>query len=472
MTDLTADTEQLAPHTPEGVEAAAHSATTGMVLDGTTGIRVSTLINIRWLAIFGQSLTLALTAILSNMPEALIYSFMAVCLSVGVNLVSHMCYRRNEALSEPQAALHLGYDLVQLSVLLFLNGGLANPFTVLLLAPVCVSASLLHYRSTIVLAAIALALLFSLGASPYTLPDTGFLEHSANANHWINMVGMGFALVFLAAYIARTSRDSKVRAQALTVMRAALAREQQLAAVGGLAAAAAHELGTPLGTIMLTARELLDQGGLSPVQRDDIEAIAAEVRRCRDILGTMSTGLSSGGHFVSQNIEALLREAAAPVERGDIRLIFQRQEGTPPLLRRRPETIHALRNIIDNALRHAESTVRIDMRWSDARLMVKVCDDGPGFNPSVLKQLGTPFVRGPRRLPDPATTNPANTAAPDTDASERKSGGLGLGLFIAETLLSHTDATLEATNTPIGGACIEIIWRRASLDRDLKTLDS
>jgi two-component system sensor histidine kinase RegB len=452
-------------------------------------VRLRTLVTLRWLAAWGQAITVlvAHNVLKLDLPTGLCFG--AIATSVCVNIVAHAVHPENKRLSENDTMLTLLFDLAQLGVLLFLTGGLTNPFAVLALAPVIISATALTMRSTLLLGLFAMAE-FTLLALFY-VPLT-FADGSQVIPPPLIVMGTWAALligiVFLAGYARRVTAEIFSMTQALAATQEALSREQRLSAIGGLAAAAAHELGTPLATIKLVSKELLHELGDRPDLREDVELIASQSERCGAILRELSQGGKDDSHVKTTPISALIEEAAEPhMDRG--KRIIIRIAGRPagaadddqPVVERKPEVIHGLRNMVQNAVDFAATTVWIDVGWTDAVLRIAVGDDGPGYRSDILGRLGDPYVRRRRDKPRPA---------PEPDAGDVRQGyeGMGLGLFIAKTLLERTGARVsfangsDAADAAMGGrpaarefarptgAVVEAIWPRGALDppNDLK----
>lgn len=411
------------------------------------GVRLGTLVLIRWMAVAGQLLALLIVGWGLDFDLHVHLTIPIVLVSALLNLWFSFRADRNARLDEKQSAAHLAFDLIHLSLLLFVTGGLANPFALLMLAPTSVSASILGQRSTKFLIAISLVLVTALAFTPFKLPWKGEppeLPPVLLAGVW---VALCFTLVFLALYMARVGREGRHRARALAATQAALEQEQRLAALGTLAAAAAHELGTPLGTILLAAKELLDTWDGDDATRTDLELIVAETSRCRDILSELREHRKAGSasHFTAVDLEALLREAAGPHEGRGIQITYAVVGEEQLKAKRSPEFIHAFRNIVENAVGYARKKVQVSAGWDDDTVSIAVVDDGPGFDPQIIKRLGEPYVT--TRQPTPG-----------------RDGGLGLGLFIAKTLLERSGATVEFGTGPDGGAEILVEWPRERLE--------
>ena len=423
-------------------------------------LRLRTLILLRWMAIVGQLTALVMADQYYDLQLPRGLCFLTVGLAIIANLVSIFIFPQNKRLSETEAMLTLLFDLAQLSFLLYLTGGLTNPFALLILAPVTVSASALALRSTIVIGLLAGLFVTTLGLIKVPLRHAdgrvfqipGLFEFG----FWLSIL---IGIAFLGFYSRRIATEMRSMSDALLATQMALAREQKLTDLGGVVAAAAHELGTPLATIKLISTELMDELSGQPDLAEDARVIREQADRCRDILRSMGKAGKDDLYLHQAPLNAVLREAAEPhIDRG-IEVIFSIGSADPtarePMIQRRPELIHGLRNLVQNAVDFAQSKVWVDARFSDDTITLRIIDDGKGFPPQVIGRIGDPFVRSRRDTP-PTAERPGYE-------------GMGLGLFIAKTLLERTGAELSFANaadpflTPDerperSGAIVEVVW--------------
>ena len=269
---------------------------------------------------------------------------------------------------------------------------------------------------------------------------------------WVSLV---CGVVFIAAYTNRVAHEARQLADALTATELALSRHEQLSALDGLAAAAAHELGTPLSTIALAAKEMKADIPPGPLA-DDVDLIIAQSARCRAILAKLRSLRSGevGDPFAALPVGELLEEVAKPLE--GLRQIHlhrgARDAEGEPVFKRSAGLLYGLGNLIENATQFAKTRVDVDAAWDRDAITVTIADDGPGFAEDLIARLGEPYL----------TTRARNTA-PEGDAP----GGLGLGIFIAKTLLERTGATLAFANSKDGGARVTITWPRSARVRRL-----
>ena len=430
-------------------------------------MRLRTLIALRWLAVAGQTAAVLVATVGLGMRIPHGPCVLVIGASAAFNLIAMTVAAENRRLSEREAVLTLLFDLCQLGALLALTGGLGNPFALLIMAPVTISASVLSLRATMLLVAAA-AVIITLLVAFYVPLELASGEALALPEVWA--IGSWAALVtgtaFLAFYARRVTAETFSMSQALAATQMALAREQQLSALGGVVAAAAHELGTPLATIKLAATELIEELADRPHLQEDAQLVRAQADRCTGILRAMGPRGSQDALVRFAPFSSVVEEAAAPHADRGVRIIT-RIEGASiedgpevqPQLARHPEIIQGLRNLVQNAVDFAASTVWIDLDWSEAELTVAIGDDGPGYPPDLIGRIGDPFVR--RRPPLPG---------------ERPGyEGMGLGLFIAKTLLERSGARLRFGNGAAGtgllagppefalpsGAVATVAWSRA-----------
>ncbi len=309
------------------------------------------------------------------------------------------------------------------------------------MGPVTVSASALTLRSTVFLG--ASAILFVSLLAVFHLPlrtQEGFILRIADLFVFGNWIAIVIAVVFLAVYARWIASEVHSMSDALQATQMALAREQKLTDLGGVVAAAAHELGTPLATIKLASSELIDDLADRPELLEDVTLINQEVDRCRDILRSMGRAGKEDLYMRQAPLTTVVEEAASPhLDRGKT-LHFETMsdlggELAQPLILRRPEIVHGLRNLIQNAVDFACANVWIESSWTAERITVRVQDDGPGFPSHLIGRIGDPFMRD-RRSASERAIRPAYE-------------GMGLGLFIAKTLLERSGAELSFVNTTI-----------------------
>lgn len=418
-------------------------------------LRLSTLVMIRWVAFLGQAAALSVVYFGLGYDLPYVPAMSVTMLLGGLNVAIAIMRPGSSRLGEPEALLTLGFDLLQLAVLLGLTGGLQNPFALLILAPVAVAAWTLSRARMLALAAWAALLVSVLGIwhLPLPWPDAGILLSPVYiAGVWVALV---IGIFFVALYVFSIAEEAQRMSQALSAAHMALAREQQLSALGGLAAAAAHELGSPLGTIAVVAHDLAGDLPADSPLRDDIMLLQAESQRCRQILNQFIQAPQSDGGLPYRQVPltALVEAAARGFDRDGISVDivaapFEESGDPPPLVERNPEILHGLGGLIQNAIQFARSRVEITLDWSDSDVVVAIGDDGPGFDPSRLSQIGEPYY---------------STQGRDERRDEPGSH-MGLGIFISRTLLAHSGAELAFSNQESSGALVELRWPRDRIE--------
>jgi two-component system, sensor histidine kinase RegB len=411
-------------------------------------VRVRTLILLRWLAVFGQTVAVLFVRFGLNVDFPLAWAFAAIGVSVVINLALIAARRSQELAREWEAAAQLAYDVVQLAVLLALTGGLQNPFVFLFVAPVAVSATILRPAVTAMLAALTFICVGVISVLRLPLPWPDGAAFSLPPLYQMGiaaavLVGLGFTSV----YAWRVAAEEERLNIALAAVQQVLAREQTLSALGGLAAAAAHELGTPLATIHLVAKEMARGLPADDPRAEDLNLLVTQSERCRAILGQLSANREQGDVMLQRApIRVMLEEVISPHEGLGTDIVIDAQGDGPLDVRRMPEIVHSLGGIVENAVGFANTRVDIEARWDAEYIEITVRDDGPGFAPGVINRLGEPYL---------------------TERDEQgAAGGLGLGFFISKTLLERTGAKLEMRNRkpPNEGAVVKVRWPRAAIE--------
>lgn len=429
-------------------------------------VRLRTMTAIRWMAIFGQVIAITVAQKLYNLQLELGLCYLVIGLSVIGNLVATFVLPENKRLSEREHLFTMMFDLLQLSVLLFLTGGLHNPFALLLLAPVTVSSAALTLRSTLILG--ATSILCATVLMNYHLMLTthqGFYLRVPNVFLFGTWVAIVIGVVFISVYSRRVTQEMNSMSDALQATQMALSRTQQLTDLGGVVAAAAHELGTPLATIKLTSGELVEELDDRPDLKDDAQLIREQADRCRDILRSMGRAGKDDLMVRQAPLSSVVQDAAEPhLDRG-VEVIFEEapmkgENPRMPSILRRPEIIHGLRNLVQNAVDFASQKIWVEVSWSADKINIRITDDGRGFPADLIGRIGDPFMR--RR-----TTQREKISRPGYE-------GMGLGLFIAKTLLERSGAELSffngrdqsrrANENNRCGAIVNVEWKREDID--------
>lgn len=435
----------------------------------------------RWIAIAGQAAAVLVVYFAMGFQLPIGLAMIPISVNVAVTVWNWQRRRRQGRdalwLKDAEAGRYLAWDLVQLGLLLWLTGGVTNPFAIIILAPVTVSASILQRSTTTVLAFLAIAIVTILALNSLPLPWSRVpvvFPLTFTGALWASLV---LSILFVALYVSWLAQRARDMSEALSASQLALLREQRMSALGGLAAAAAHELGTPLSTIAVVSKELLRDLPEGSAQAEDAALLVQETKRCRDILVELEQRNAgppdSDDPYHHLPVSTLLEVAASPHQQdrvqvtiladpiheedddsaaadlGDIDVALLEQ----PTIPRRPELIHGLGNFIQNAIQFAETEVILQATWTADTLKILILDDGPGFDPAILGRLGEPYVQG----------SSSRTRSRRAGIQPGKEGGMGLGVFIARTLLEHTGATLDFTNRRRGGASVAVTWNRHRL---------
>ena len=410
------------------------------------GVRLRALVLIRWVAVAGQLFTAATVHWGLGFTLPLLPVGGAIALSALLNLAVSLGRPASARIDDREATIFLAFDIVQLAVLLYLTGGLANPFALLVLAPVAIGATILSLASNIALSLLTIISIGLLALVHQPLPWTGpppELPEIYQAGAW---AGLSLTVLLITLYGWRFAEEQRQMSDALAAAQGALAQEQRLSALGALAAAAAHELGTPLSTIAVIAKEMQRDVEIDDPLREDVDLLAQESARCRSILArlTIDPAVDVSDAYTLVPLPALIEVAAQPYSREGIGVSFSSGpigEGVPstaPIQVRSPEIMQGIGNIVQNAVSFAHREIRIATRWTTEWSEVEVSDDGPGFSESLLDELGTPFI----------------------STRQGVEGHMGLGVFIAKTLLERTGASVSFGNrgNGMGGAAVVVRW--------------
>jgi two-component system, sensor histidine kinase RegB len=423
-------------------------------------LRLKTLVRLRWLAVIGQTAAVLGVHLVLGYPVPLGFCFAAIALSAWLNIFLSIRWRKSVRLKPIHSALLLAYDIVQLAALLFLTGGLENPFAFLFLVPVTISATSLPMGWTLGLGALALfcatLLTFRHLPLPWRPGEVLELPNAYIGGMWAAIICGG---VFSAIYARRIAEEARQMSAALSATEMVLAREQRLSALDGLAAAAAHELGTPLATIALVAKELKREMPATNPYGEDIDLLISQSGRCREILAKLANrGAENDEVYQRTKMSVMLEDLVAPLRGSDVDITvdlagLEKEVAVEPVFRRNPAIAYGLGNLLENAVDFAQGQVELVGRWTPSQVTLTVRDDGPGFRQDVLDRLGDPFV----------TTRPGYGAEQRGDGHHE---GMGLGFFIAKTLLERSGATVGLANRPEPehGAVVQILWPRGAVD--------
>ena len=427
-------------------------------------LRLQTAVRLRWFGVVGQLVTVCVVYLGLGFPLPFGICLAFIALSAWLNVFLRILYPARTRLGTALATCLLAYDILQLSALLYLTGGIENPFTFLLVAPVTVSAATLPPRNTIALGMLGAAATVLLAVYHLPLPWFRGTTFDLPTLYDVGLLASVLSgMIFLALYAWRLAKELRQMADALAATEMVLAREQQLHALDGLAAAAAHELGTPLSTITVVAKELTRDAPPGSQLAEDLALLQSQAVRCREILKKLTRAPSEPDPLHARmSVTQLIEEAAGPYRGFNAELVVSASpengsdaEAAPePIGERRPGAIYGLANLVENAVDFAKSRVEIAARWSAREVAITIADDGPGLPTDVMDALGEPYV----------TTRPARPRGQTTDGEP---SGLGLGFFIAKTLLERSGATISLDNRerPQRGAIVNVSWPREVFER-------
>lgn len=413
-------------------------------------LRLRTLIMLRWLAVGGQTVTILIVHFLAGFELPIGFCLGLIAMSALVNTWLTLAVPPQKFARDWEAFAQLGFDVLQMCALLMLTGGLQNPFVVMLAAPIIIAVAALPPRWAGGVAIIAIAGTGAMWLWSLPLPWYGGGTLDLPGMYVFGLlVAIFIAVAFTAVYSWRVSHEGKRMATALAATQSVLSREQRLSALGALSAAAAHELGTPLATIQLTAKEMLREIEAGTPLSEDAELLVTQARRCRDILKRLGE-VQEASDARHDRIEflAALEEASAPL-RGLGPLVnvelADPADDDQPVLRRIPELIYGIGNFVENSADFAVTRVVVEGRWDRSNIYIRVIDDGPGFSSDILSKIGEPYVTSRSGTPG--------------------QGGLGLGVFIAKTMIEKTGGVVRFDNAPApGGAIVSIRWPRKRVE--------
>jgi len=407
-----------------------------------------TLVILRWIAIIGQYLTICIVYFVLKFELPFFYCSIIIFIGILTNFYLQFKFNKNQ-LNNFTSTFFLFYDLIQLSILLYLTGGVTNPFTILLIVPAIVSSTFLTLRSTINLSVITIIILIVLTVNHLPLPHSGELHfHVPDTYLYAVPIAIIIGLIFLTYFGVRFGIESRKRTEALNKLELILAKEHELESIGLQAAAAAHSLGTPLSTITVIARELEKEIGNNPKYSKDIDLLLSQTKRCSDILKNLSKDQLEEDSFLSDiKIEELLSEIVrsyTEISEKKLSLLVEKNKLNPQI-ERTLEITYGLRNFIGNAVKYSNSFVDITLESNNKITEVKVCDDGPGFSEDILNVLGEPYIRSKNKIIS-------------------SKSGLGLGTFIGKTLLERMKANVNFDKCPkTNGAMVTIKWQTNDL---------
>ena len=403
----------------------------------------STLTILRYIAIFGQFIAINIVFFYLDLKFPIKESYIIIFIGLLTNLFLQFKIKVNQ-LKDSYASLFLLYDLFQLSSLLYLTGGILNPFSILMIIPTIVSSTFLSMGTTIILGIITSFLLFTISLTHLPLPGLDSNIFAVPNYYTIGiLISILIGLIFLSYFGIRFAGETKKRSEALNKLQEVISKEYELESLGGQAAAAAHSLGTPLATISVVAKELKKEIGNDKEFSKDIDLLISQTKRCSEILKKISKKQIEEDNFLSTiKFEDLLQEiidSFKETSSKQIELAVDNDQNKIAI-RRTPEIIYGLRNFIGNAVKFSKSKVLITLESNKKFIEININDDGPGIPEDIIEKIGEPYIK--------------------SKSKELKSNsGLGLGSFLGKTLLERQGAKLKfKRNGELGGAVIYLVW--------------
>ena len=403
----------------------------------------NTLTTLRYIAIFGQFIAVNIVFFYLELSFPITESYLVIFVGLLTNLFLQFRIRVNQ-LKDTYASPFLLYDLMQLSILLYLTGGILNPFAILLIIPTIFSSTFLSMGTTIILGVITSFLLFFL--SKFYLPLPGMNADMFNVPNFYSLgilTSILIGLIFLSYFGIRFAGETKKRSEALNKLQEVISKEYELESLGGQAAAAAHSLGTPLATISVVAKELKKEIGDNKEFSKDIDLLVSQSKRCSEILKQISKKQIEEDIFLSSiKLEDLLEEIINSFKETSSKKIelYVEDDQNKINIQRSPEIIYGLRNFIENAVKFSKSKVKINLKSNEKIIEIKINEDGPGIPEDIINKIGEPYIKSKSKKVS------ANS-------------GLGLGTFLGKTLLERQNAKLLfRRNSQLGGALVVISW--------------
>ncbi len=413
----------------------------------------STYVYLRWMVYLGQLSTVLIVKFLFEFNFNYIFCLIIIFISVITNLFLQFRIKSPQ-LNNFISTIFLAFDIIQLGTLFYLTGGITNPFILLIIIPAVFSSQYLDTSSSIKLVLITILILALLSFFYLELPHPQ-LAHFHAPNYYLYSIptSIFIGLIFLVFFAIKFKKESKIRDDAFDKLQEIMAKENELLSLGGQAAAAAHSLGTPLSTILITSKELLKEHGNNDKIKKDLDLLLSQSIRCNEILKKLSLNPNINDDFISSNltiyeyIQEIIRSFKEISEKDFV--VNSKEYKKRINIRKSSEIIYGLRNFIGNANKFSDKKIEILLKSDDLITKILIRDDGPGFPKDLIDRhrLGEPYIRS-------------------TDADHISKYGLGLGTFIGKTLLERNFASINFQNSKItGGAEVIIKWENKNFDK-------
>ena len=408
----------------------------------------NTVVILRWIALIGQLITIYVVHFYVGFQLPLIFCSLTIFFGGLTNIFIQFNFKKNQ-ISNIESTILLFYDIIQLAVLLYLTGGVTNPFIVFLIVPAIISSTVLSLASMFFLSFVTILGLLLLTFNYYPLPSEGNI-HFHVPQYYVYSIpsSLVILLTFLNYFGFRFGYEARKRGNALNRLEIILAKEQELESIGHQAAAAAHSLGTPLSTITVIAKELKKEFTKDKQFNEDIDTLLNQAKKCGEILKKISQNKIVDDEYVAnitlQNLLFEITKSFEEITEKKINLNTSNANKKIPI-KRSPEITYGIRNFIGNAVKFSKKNIEVDLQSDDSQISIKISDDGPGFPDDVFKIIGEPFIASKNK-------------------KLKSKAGLGLGTFIGKTLLERKKALIEFSNLNDGGAQVEIVWKNSDLN--------
>ena len=406
-----------------------------------------TVVILRWIALVGQLITIYVVHFIIKFDLPLVFCSLTIFFGGVSNIFIQFNLRKNQ-LNNIESTILLFYDVIQLSVLLYLTGGVTNPFIIFLIVPAIISSTLLNLTSTFFLSFITIISLLLLTFNYYPLPSQGNI-HFHVPDYYIFSIptAMIIVLIFLNYFGFRFGYEARKRGNALSRLELILAKEQELESIGHQSAAAVHSLGTPLSTITVIAKELKKEISKNSEFNKDIDILLEQAKKCGEILKRISQNKIVDDTYIRNiSLQDLLYEISKSFEeitKKEINLDLSKTNKKIPI-KRSPEITYGIRNFVGNAVKFSRNKIDINLVSENNQTRIEISDDGPGFPDDISQVIGEPYiVTKSRKL--------------------KSKSGLGLGTFIGKTLLERKKAEIEFSKSKLGGALVEISWKNSDI---------
>ena len=415
-------------------------------------LKLRTLIFFNWIAIIGQSLAVFVSFSIIEVEFNLYATISLILILLLLNIFLTLRYPVTKTLNFNEITFYLLFDLFQLISLLYLTGGLTNPFCILILVPIVISSTYLDLKRTVFIcfaSIISLSILLFF----YIPISSDLIDFNSNSFSRVEISSIWGALIitliFISAYCFRTASESRKAGEALRETQMALSNEEKVSALMSLTAAAVHELGTPLSTISVVSKELVGNLKKNDPNYEDLSLIQTQVKRCAEILKRLRTSnfVADSDEFLNEfTFTSLINEVLEDYSNEKIEVLINADDIFAEKnisFSRVPEVIQSLSNVVDNAFKYAENKIIINLKYAEKYIIVEIIDDGKGFSPEIYSLLGEPYVRR---------------------SIDKEDKGLGLGLFISKNLISKTYGDIEFLNHKPNGACVRIFLNKKELN--------